>query len=158
VPIHVQERLRKVRRVGHDLEQRLGRAPTDVEIGTAMGLSAAEVRFVLDAPREVRSLETPVRENGAMTELGALLTDPASEAPERAGETAVRRRALSELLARLTLREREVLARRYGLGGRRPETLDEIGRSYDLTRERIRQLENQALQRLAAMRDRDRLR
>jgi RNA polymerase primary sigma factor len=102
------------------------------------------------------SLEKPVGEDEE-AEFVRFLADENSVAPEAAAETALRHEALGDLLDQLSYRERRVLELRYGLGGEKPRTLDELGRMFNVTRERIRQVEHQSLQKLASMAEAARL-
>ncbi len=144
VPVHMREAMHTTQRAVGALCAELGREPTVREIAGAAGLSPDEVRRALTVPVIVASLDLPVGETGENT-LVDLLPDHAEmtiEDQATRADTAARLRAA---LSALTPREREVLARRYGLGGYRAHTLSEVGRAIGLTRERARQIEAQAL-------------
>jgi RNA polymerase primary sigma factor len=114
------------------------------------------VEDILRSAQPIVSLEKPVGEEEE-SELVRFLADESSAAPEQAAAAALREKALRDLLDQLTYRERRVLELRYGLGGEKPRTLDELGRMFNVTRERIRQVESQSLQKLASMAEAGRL-
>ena len=155
IPVSVAERERKVARAEQMLAAGLGRPPTDAEVARAAKLPLAKVREAHEAARTVVSLEAPVGRETQAT-LGELVP---AEAPELAEELhlSLRADALHEALERavrvLPEREREVVRLRYGIDGGEPMTLEEIGRRFGLTRERIRQIEVEALKRLARERE-----
>jgi RNA polymerase primary sigma factor len=134
----------------------LGREPTAEEIGAVAGLPAAEVEDILRSAQPIVSLEKPVGEDEE-SEFGRFLADETSIAPEMAAEQSLRDEALRDVLDQLSYRERRVLELRYGLGGEKPRTLDELGRMFNVTRERIRQVEHQSLQKLSSMAEANRL-
>jgi RNA polymerase primary sigma factor len=154
--VHVVEKLNQISRAERLLVGQLGREPTAGEIAHAAGLSAAEVEDILRSAQPIVSLEKPVGEEEE-SELVRFLADESSAAPEQAAAAALREKALRDLLDQLTYRERRVLELRYGLGGEKPRTLDELGRMFNVTRERIRQVESQSLQKLASMAEAGRL-
>jgi RNA polymerase primary sigma factor len=156
IPVHVVEKLNQISRAERALLGQLGREPTAEEIGAAAGLPAAEVEDILRSAQPIVSLEKPVGEEEE-SEFGRFLADDSSVAPEVAAESALRDQALRDLLDQLSYRERRVLELRYGLSGEKPRTLDELGRMFNVTRERIRQVENQSLQKLASMAEAGRL-
>src|SRR5438874_5053956 len=156
IPVHVVEKLNQISRAERLLVGQLGREPTAGEIAHAAGLSAAEVEDILRSAQPIVSLEKPVGEEEE-SELVRFLADESSAAPEQAAAAALREKALRDLLDQLTYRERRVLELRYGLGGEKPRTLDELGRMFNVTRERIRQVESQSLQKLASMAEAGRL-
>jgi len=156
IPVHVVEKLNQISRAERALLGQLGREPTAEEIGAAAGLPAAEVEDILRSAQPIVSLEKPVGEEEE-SEFGRFLADESSVAPELAAESALRDQALRDLLDQLSYRERRVLELRYGLSGEKPRTLDELGRMFNVTRERIRQVENQSLQKLASMAEAGRL-
>ena len=156
IPVHVVEKLNQISRAERTLVGQLGREPTAEEIGAVAGLPAAEVEDILRSAQPIVSLEKPVGEDEE-AEFVRFLADENSVAPEAAAETALRHEALGDLLDQLSYRERRVLELRYGLGGEKPRTLDELGRMFNVTRERIRQVEHQSLQKLASMAEAARL-
>jgi RNA polymerase primary sigma factor len=147
MPVHVVERLTKITRTERRLRAELGREPTADEIGGELDLSSDEVDRVRWSAQAPLSLEKPVgdEEEGV---LGHFIPDENQQSPEEAMETNLRREALRMLLRTLVPREREILELRYGLDGDKPRTLDEIGRILGVTRERIRQIETNALTKL----------
>jgi RNA polymerase primary sigma factor len=130
----------------------LGREPTADEIAEVTGLEPTEVESIRRAAQAPISLETPVGEE-EQSEFGQLIADEQAESPyERAVET-LTNEALREALENLSHRERRVLELRYGLGDQHPRTLDELGRTFNVTRERIRQIEHHALKKLQALQE-----
>ena len=150
IPVHVVEKLNQISRAERVLIGQLGREPTVDEIGEAAGLPTSEVEEILRSAQPTVSLEKPVGEEEE-SELGRFLADKTTIAPETAAETKLREEALGDLLDQLSYRERRVLELRYGLRGEKPRTLDELGRMFNVTRERIRQVESQSLQKLSAL-------
>jgi RNA polymerase nonessential primary-like sigma factor len=139
----------KLKRVTRDLTRQLGRNPTIHEVARKAGTDAAEVAFLKDLERHVISLDVPVSgDPDSVTLLDVLpdLTDDFEEILERE-----RRDAVKRALNALSDRERHVIVRRRGLDGGTPRTLEEIGAEYGLTRERIRQIESQAMKKLGAL-------
>jgi RNA polymerase primary sigma factor len=156
IPVHVVEKLNQISRAERVLIGQLGREPTVEELGNATGLPPEEVEDILRSAQPIVSLEKPVGEDEE-AEFVRFLADENTVAPEIAAEAALRHEALGELLNQLSYRERRVLELRYGLGGEKPRTLDELGRMFNVTRERIRQVEHQSLQKLASMAESGRL-
>jgi RNA polymerase primary sigma factor len=156
IPVHVVEKLNQISRAERSLVGQLGREPTAEEIASAAGLTPAEVEDIIRSAQPIVSLEKPVGEEEE-SELGRFLADESTPPPEVVAEAALRDQALRDLLNQLSYRERRVLELRYGLGGEKPRTLDELGRMFNVTRERIRQVENQSLQKLASMAEAGRL-
>ena len=156
IPVHVVEKLNQISRAERTLVGQLGREPTAEEIGAVAGLPAAEVEDILRSAQPIVSLEKPVGEDEE-SEFGRFLADETSIAPEVAAEQSLRDEALRDVLDQLSYRERRVLELRYGLGGEKPRTLDELGRMFNVTRERIRQVEHQSLQKLSSMAEANRL-
>ena len=117
-----------------------------------MGFDEAEVEQIRRVAQAPVSLERPVGE-GEDSELGDLLEDESTRRPDEAVEIMLRAEALAQALSMLSERERRVLELRFGLNGERPRTLDEVGRTFDVTRERIRQIESGCLRKLAALAD-----
>lgn len=150
IPVHLSEAASKLARASRQLEQQLGREPRDAELAARMGVSAARVRRIRDAIRTARdpiSLEAAIGEDETSS-LGEILADESSLMPEEIVEGRLRAEQLARALHVLPPRDRLVLRLRFGLGTMRPQTLEEIGQQLGLTRERIRQIEHQALQRL----------
>lgn len=149
VPIYIADRRRKVQRARRELAPQLGREPTEDELAEKSGLSPEEVHAVLGLAPEPLSLQTPVGEEQG-TELGELIPSRTTAAPDEEVAEAQMRQRMTELLDTLSPREREILRQRFGLGEAPERTLEEIGSSLSLSRERIRQIEAQALARLRA--------
>ena len=152
MPVHVVEKLNKINRTERKLLAELGRDPSNAEIGASIGLTEAEVESIRRSAQTPVSLEKPVGDEEE-SEFGQFIADEKAISPEAAADETLRNEALQEVLNSLSYRERRVLELRYGLGGEQPRTLDEVGRTFNVTRERIRQIENQALQKLAGMMD-----
>jgi RNA polymerase primary sigma factor len=152
IPVHIAEREQKMARAERELVVKLGREPTDAEIARAAQLSTKDVHEVRKAARAVTSLDRPVGEdNGAS--LGELFAGE-EPPPEEEVHISLREEALNRALDELPEREREVLALRFGLNGdTEPVSLEEIGRRLGLTRERVRQIEAKALERLSLQRE-----
>ena len=157
MPVHVVEKLNKINRAERKLVSELGREPSIAEIADSVKLPEAEVESIKRSAQTPVSLEKPVGDDEE-SEFGQFLADDKAIAPESAAETVLRNEALRDVLNSLSYRERRVLELRYGLGGEHPRTLDEVGRTFNVTRERIRQIENQSLQKLASLAEAQRLR
>jgi RNA polymerase primary sigma factor len=157
MPVHVVEKLNKINRAERKLVGELGREPSMAEIADAVKLPEAEVESIKRSAQTPVSLEKPVGDDEE-SEFGQFLADEKAVAPEGAAEMVLRNEALRDVLNTLSYRERRVLELRYGLGGEHPRTLDEVGRTFNVTRERIRQIENQSLQKLASLAEAQRLR
>ncbi len=153
LPVHVFESLNKLTRERRALATELGRDPRPEELATRLEMPVAKVQLLLEASRPATSLESPVGEHEE-THLGELLRDTTADSPE---EAAMRGQLASEVeraMAPLTDREKEVMRLRYGLGTDREHTLEEVGRRLFITRERVRQIESKALQKMRAGRGR----
>jgi RNA polymerase sigma factor (sigma-70 family) len=146
VPAHVVDALAALRRTTTELTASLGRAPDDTELLRACGLTATRLEELRGAMLELRSLAAPLGEGDASLE--DVLADTEAISPLDAAVAGAERSALRQVLARLTDRERAVLDARFGLAGGPPRTLEDVGRDFDLTRERIRQIEAKALTKL----------
>ena len=157
MPVHVVEKLNKIVRAERKLRAELGREPNSAEIGLELDLESDEVDAIRRSAQTPVSLEKPVGDEEE-SEFGHFLTDESAPLPDEAAEVTLRREALSSILATLSHRERRVLELRYGLDGEQPRTLDEVGRTFNVTRERIRQIENQSLKKLRALAESQKLR
>ena len=149
IPTHVVEKLNKIARSERKLRGELCREPKPAEISDDADLPLGEVEQILRSAQTPMSLEKPVGDEGG-AEFGHFLADSAP-LPEDVADDNSRSRALTESLATLTLRERTVLELRYGLDGRAPATLDEIGVIFSVTRERVRQIEKSSMDKLSAL-------
>ncbi|MGH2542696.1 MAG: sigma-70 family RNA polymerase sigma factor [Ardenticatenaceae bacterium] len=147
VPVHMSDRIRKLYRVSRELEQKLSREPTPKEIAEEMKLSPQKVRWMLRISRRPLSLEKPVGEEGD-SELGSFLEDEETPAPTDSATHGLLRKELESALATISPREARILRLRFGLIDGRAHTLEELGQKFGLTRERIRQIEGEALRRL----------
>lgn len=147
LPVHVIENLNKMVRATIGLRQALGREPTPEEISEEVGMEVDKVKSALRAAQEPLSLEHPVG-GDEKTELGYFIEDVSALDPAAAVEEIHLSEETRKMLATLTPREEEILKRRFGLGGRRPHSLEELGKVYNVTRERVRQIEAKALQKL----------
>jgi RNA polymerase primary sigma factor len=152
MPVHIVEKLNKIVRSERKLRAELGREPTAAEIGREVELTPEEVEQIRRSSQAPVSLEKPVGDEEE-SEFGHFLTDESEPLPEDAAEVELRKATLLRVLGTLSLRERRVLELRYGLNGEHPCTLDEVGRAFNVTRERIRQIENQSLKKLRALAD-----
>ena len=152
MPVHVVEKLNKIVRSERKLRGELCREPTSLEIATDVDLPLEEVEQILRTSQAPVSLEKPVGDEEE-SEFGHFLTDENAPLPDEAADTTLRQELLRNILGTLSHRERRVLELRYGLGGEQPRTLDEVGRAFNVTRERIRQIENQSLKKLRALAD-----
>jgi RNA polymerase primary sigma factor len=150
VPVHVVERLNTIFGSQRTLGARLGRTPTHVEIARDLDLTAGEVERILLSSQTPVSLDKPVGEEEEL-ELAQFIADESEPLPHEAAETAMRNEALQRMLGLLAFRERRVLELRFGLSGEDPQTLEEVGRTFNVTRERIRQIENQSLRKLRTL-------
>ena len=157
MPVHVVEKLNKIVRSERKLRAELGREPTSAEIGRELDLEPGEVDQIRRSAQTPVSLEKPVGDEEE-SEFGHFLTDESALLPDEAAEATLRREALRSILDTLSHRERRVLELRYGLDGEQPRTLDEVGRTFNVTRERIRQIENQSLKKLRALAESQKLR
>jgi RNA polymerase primary sigma factor len=157
MPVHVVEKLNKIVRSERKLRAELGREPTAAEIGRDLDLSGEEVEQIRRSAQTPVSLEKPVGDEEE-SEFGHFLTDESMPLPDEAAEVTLRKEALETILGTLSHRERRVLELRYGLDGQHPCTLDEVGRTFNVTRERIRQIENQSLKKLRALAESQKLR
>ncbi|HIY29826.1 MAG TPA: sigma-70 family RNA polymerase sigma factor [Candidatus Mediterraneibacter avicola] len=148
VPVHVAENMKKVQKAARELQQTFGRDATPGEIAKKLGdKSEEDVKNILTYLQNPVSLETPVGESGEDS-LGDMVEDRTEATPEEAMEQLVQKEEVSELLESLSDRERQVIRLRYGLDGGKPGTLEEIGEQLGVTRERVRQIEARALEKL----------
>ena len=152
VPVHMVENIHKVVRVQRLLIQELGREPTPEEIATEMGVSPERVREIQKISQEPVSLENPVGEDGE-SQLGDFIEDAQSVSPVEEVACIVKREEIVAVLGLLSQRERNVLLLRFGLEDGCPRTLDEVGKVFGVTRERIRQIEAKTLAKLKAYRE-----
>jgi RNA polymerase primary sigma factor len=147
IPLHMTERIRQMYRTAQDLEQSLGRRATTEEIAESMDLPADTVRAMMDASQHAIALERPVGDDGD-SEFGDFIEDQDTPSPVESATQNLLEETIEEVLAELTPRQSHILRLRFGLGGGEPHTLEEIANKFGLSRERIRQLEKEALRRL----------
>jgi RNA polymerase primary sigma factor len=157
IPVHMVEKLNKVVHVERQLLQHLGREPCPEEIASELECTAREVRDILRMAQQPVSLEKPIGEEEE-SELGDFVEDATAESPFEIASENLRRENVRRALDALPQREREVIEMRFGLTGGRPRTLEEVGRAFSVTRERIRQIENHALKKLESLPEAQRLR
>ena len=147
IPVHMVETINKLIRVSRQLLQEEGREPTPDEIASEMGISVEKVREILKISQEPVSLETPIGEEED-SHLGDFIPDDDAPAPAEAAAFSMLKEQLVDVLGTLTEREQKVLKLRFGLEDGRARTLEEVGKKFDVTRERIRQIEAKALRKL----------
>ncbi|WP_338042202.1 RNA polymerase sigma factor RpoD [Kallotenue papyrolyticum] len=147
LPVHVGETINRVKKTSHQLQQALQREPSPQELAQALGLPEEKVRRVLEAARVPVSLEQPVGDDGDSV-LGDFIEDERSGAPLDTASHQILREQIECVLARLPERERKIIQLRYGLTDGRYRTLEEVGREFGITRERIRQIESKVLRKL----------
>jgi RNA polymerase primary sigma factor len=157
IPVHVVEKLNRILRSERTLRAELGREPMSSEIAKAVDLPVDEVEQIIRTAQTPVSLETPVGDDDQV-EFGHLLADENVLLPEVATERVLRAAALTSCLDSLGDRQRRVLELRYGLDGGRPRTLDEVGVVFNVSRERIRQIEKQSLKKLEVLAEAQQLR
>ena len=147
IPVHMVETINKLVRVNRQLLQELGREPRHDEIAKAMGVSEEKVREIIKIAQDPVSLETPIGEEEA-SHLGDFIADDDAPAPDSMATQAMLKKQLNDVLATLTPREEKVLRLRFGLDDGRTRTLEDVGKEFNVTRERIRQIEAKALRKL----------
>jgi RNA polymerase primary sigma factor len=147
IPVHIVERLNQIGRAQRKLVTGLGREPSAEEIAELTGIEPDEVESIKRSAQAPISLEKPVGDD-EQSEFGQLIADDHAESPYERAVEILTNEALRDALENLSYRERRVLELRYGLGDQHPRTLDEVGRTFNVTRERIRQVEHQAIRKL----------
>lgn len=147
IPVHMSEVINKTYRVSRNLLQELGREPTEQELADAMSLPIEKVREILKVSADPISLDTPIGEEDD-SHLGDFISDETMMGPEDAASYSILRDQITKLLDTLTDREQRVLILRFGLKDGRSRTLEEVGKEFNVTRERIRQIEAKALRKL----------
>ena len=157
IPGHIVEKLNQIGRAERKLMTGLGREPTVEEIAEVTGIEPEEVESIRRRAQAPISLEKPIGDE-EQSEFGQLIADEQAESPYERAVESLTNQALRDALENLSYRERRVLELRYGLGGEHPRTLDEVGRAFNVTRERIRQIENQSLKKLEYLREAQKLR
>jgi RNA polymerase primary sigma factor len=150
IPVHMVEKLNKVVHIERQLVQRLGREPRPDEIAEELEMTTEEVREILRMSQLPVSLEKPIGEEEE-SELGDFVEDESAESPFDTATLSLRREDVEHALSALPERERQVIELRFGLRGTQPCTLEEVGRAFGVTRERIRQIENNTLKKLESL-------
>jgi RNA polymerase primary sigma factor len=150
IPVHMVEKLNKVVHIERQLVQRLGREPRPDEIAGELEMTTEEVREILRMAQLPVSLEKPIGEEEE-SELGDFVQDEQAESPFDSASLSLRREDIERALGSLPERERKVIELRFGLKGEQPCTLEEVGRAFGVTRERIRQIENNTLKKLESL-------
>jgi len=150
IPVHMVEKLNKVVHIERQLVQRLGREPRPEEIADELEMTTEEVREILRMAQHPVSLEKPIGEEED-SELGDFVEDENTETPDEAASLTLRRSDIENALNALPERERQVIELRFGLTGGQPCTLEEVGKAFGVTRERIRQIENNTLKKLESL-------
>jgi RNA polymerase primary sigma factor len=157
IPVHMVERLNRLIHAERRLIQQLGREPSVSEIAAELECPAREVRDVMRMAQQPISLEKPVGEEEDSA-LADFVEDVSAESPFEIASESLRRENITRVLASLPRREREVIEMRYGIVGGRSRTLEEVGRAFNITRERVRQIENRTLKKLQTLPEAQRLR
>jgi RNA polymerase primary sigma factor len=157
VPAHMVEQINKLVRVQRKLQSDIAREPTPEEIAAEMGTTPTKVREILKISQQPLSLESPVGDEGE-SQLGDFIEDEGATSAVEAVSEIMQKEELTQVLSMLPLRERKIIELRFGLKGEQPRTLEEVGQTFGLTRERIRQIENKTLVKLTGYRDTERLR
>ena len=147
IPVHMVETINRVLRTSHSMVQKLGREPTTKEIADELHIEESKVEEVLKIAQEPVSLETPIGEEED-SHLGDFIPDDDAPVPAEAASQTLLKEQLADVLKTLTPREEKVLRLRFGLEDGRPRTLEEVGKEFNVTRERIRQIEAKALRKL----------
>ena len=147
LPVHMVETVNRIRRAQRALSVTLGREPSMEELAKNLGMTARKVTELLQASGDTVSLETPVGDEDGSS-LGDFVADNSNESTEEKAESVLLREEIDEMLGGLSPREREVIILRFGLETGKPMTLEEVGRRFNVTRERIRQIETAALRKL----------
>lgn len=147
IPVHMVETINRVLRTSHSMVQTLGREPTTEEVAKELHMDVPKVEEIMKIAQEPVSLETPVGEEED-SHLGDFIQDDDASQPSEEASYTLLREQLEDVLATLTPREQQVLRMRFGLQDGKPHTLEEVGKEFDVTRERIRQIETKALRKL----------
>ncbi|KAF1857215.1 hypothetical protein Lal_00015494 [Lupinus albus] len=147
VPVHMVESINKLKKTNSKLSQDLGRKPTEQELSAAMDITINKVQEIQQADREPVSMETPLNRDDE-TYIGDLIEDDESDRPEATTAEELMRQDLGRMLSQLTPRERDIMHLRYGLEDGRQRTLEEVGKLFNITRERVRQIEHKAFRKL----------
>ena len=150
IPVHMVETINKVLRTTRKLTAELNREPTNEEIAKALDMEPEKIDYVMRIKQDIASLDASVGRDGDDEDsvLGDFVEDEERDSPEDSAANQILKEQLSEIIATLTDREQKIIRLRFGIGGGRPHTLEEVGNEFDVTRERIRQIEAKALSKL----------
>lgn len=148
VPVHMTENINKLRRLSRDLTVTLGHEPTDEDLAEAMKVSVDDIKTYKSYMTDVTSLDIQVGDDDDGTTIASFIEDENNISPEKNAVQIAEREMLDAVLDTLTTREQDIIRQRFGLDDNVPKTLEEVGKSYGLTKERIRQIENKALMKL----------
>ena len=148
VPVHMTENINKLRRLSRDLTVTLGHEPTDEDLAEAMKVSVDDIKTYKSYMTDVTSLDIQVGDDDDGTTIASFIEDENNISPEKNAVQIAEREMLDAVLNTLTAREQNIIRQRFGLDDNVPKTLEEVGKSYGLTKERIRQIENKALMKL----------
>lgn len=155
IPVHMVETINKVLRTTRKLTTELNREPTNEEIAKALDMEPEKIDYVMRIKQDIASLDASVGKEGDDEDsvLGDFVEDEERVSPEESASNQILKEQLSEIIATLTDREQKIIRLRFGIGGGRPHTLEEVGEEFDVTRERIRQIEAKALSKLRKNKD-----
>ena len=155
IPVHMVETINKVLRTTRKLTAELNREPTNEEIAEALDMEPEKIDYVMRIKQDIASLDASISREGDDEEsvLGDFVEDEDRDSPEDSAANQILKEQLSEIIATLTDREQKIIRLRFGIGGGRPHTLEEVGAEFDVTRERIRQIEAKALSKLRKNKD-----
>ncbi len=155
IPVHMVETINKVLRTTRKLTTELNREPTNEEIAKALDMEPEKIDYVMRIKQDIASLDASVGKEGDDEDsvLGDFVEDEERTSPEESASNQILKEQLSEIIATLTDREQKIIRLRFGIGGGRPHTLEEVGEEFDVTRERIRQIEAKALNKLRKNKD-----
>lgn len=155
IPVHMVETINKVLRTTRKLTSELNREPTNEEIAEALNMEPEKIDYVMRIKQDIASLDASVGRDGDDEDsvLGDFVEDEDRDRPEDTAANQILKEQLSEIIATLTDREQKIIRLRFGIGGERPHTLEEVGNEFDVTRERIRQIEAKALAKLRKNKD-----
>ena len=150
IPVHMVETINKVLRTTRKLTTELNREPTNEEIAEELNMDVDKIDYVMRIKQDIASLDASVGKDGDDEEsvLGDFVEDEERDSPEDSAANQILKEQLSEIIATLSDREQKIIRLRFGIGGGRPHTLEEVGNEFDVTRERIRQIEAKALSKL----------
>lgn len=155
IPVHMVETINKVLRTTRKLTSELNREPTNAEIAKELDMEPEKIDYVMRIKQDIASLDASIGREGDDEDsvLGDFVEDEERDSPEESAANQILKEQLSEIISTLTDREQKIIRLRFGIGGGRPHTLEEVGAEFDVTRERIRQIEAKALSKLRKNKD-----